>query len=302
MTLPLYPPSPHPRPDPGPIPLRPLGVGDLIGAGFGVMRRNLATLGLVSVLVAAVSSAATFGILAGAGTLHSYAEGSWLSAMLEDLAAGKSTSLPTSYLVAGAVGLVISITGAILLSGLAAAYAGLDALGRPATAAAVQDRLRGSSLLLVSVCVAFMVSAGLALLIVPGVIVFTIVAVAAPITVMERAGLATALRRSARLTAGSRARIFGVTALSIVIGTGIDIVVGSVVVAASRSLSPLTALLVSQGVSALVAAVTTTWTGAVIALLYIDLRIRREGLAQALHQTAAADRAAGRARLGPATG
>ena len=73
-------------------------------------------------------------------------------------------------------------------------------------------------------------------------------------------------------------------------GTMITTVLGSVF----GQQDPVTLLLLTQAVSTVVAAFTGAWTGAVIALIYIDIRIRTEHLDYALRIAAESDR---RARL-----
>lgn len=304
VSFPGYPSYPPPPPwgpvaaDPGPIPLRPLSVGDLLGAGFGVVRRHLALLGPVSVLIGALSAATSLGILAGTGSLAAYATGSWL----DDLISGAATSVPPTMLAAAVLGTVISVVGTTLVSGLAAACAGVDAMGRRSVPGALRERLAGRlpSLLLTSVLAGVAVSVGLALVVVPGVLIYLAWALAASASTMERATPPAALRRSVRLTAGHRPRILGVTLLIMLITFGIDVLVTSVMQAAASSLSAVGALVLSQAVSAALAAVTTSWIGAVIALLYIDIRVRAENLGPALRAFAAADRT--RPAGGPALG
>jgi len=58
-----------------------------------------------------------------------------------------------------------------------------------------------------------------------------------------------------------------------------------------------TALAVTEFVSVLVGGLAAAWTGAVVAVLYVDVRIRTEHLDQALRSAAAAHRA----RINPPT-
>jgi hypothetical protein len=306
VSYPGLPPAPPPgwgqQPDPGPIPLRPLTAGDLLGAGFGVVRRHLALLGPVAVLVSALSSAAVLGILAISGTLHEYAATPWLNDVMTGWQTGEPVSLPAGMYLAVGASMLISVTGTILMSGLAAACAGVDAMGRHAVPGALAERLRGriGPLLVTSILVGVGVSIGLFLIVVPGVLLYLAWAAAAPAAVMERSGPGAALQRSTRLTRGHRGRIFGMTLLIMVIAVAIEAVVSAVVLSATPNLSPVTALIVSDAIGAVVAAVTTSWTGAVIALLHIDIRVRTENLASALRAFAATDPA--RRTGGPALG
>lgn len=129
-------------------------------------------------------------------------------------------------------------------------------------------------------------------------------AFAAPALLLERVGIGRALRRSWRLTVGSWWRVFGVLLLTAVIAlvaggllSAPFGLVGTVVSEALGGGSPAdgaafrNGLLVSQAIanvgSVLASTVTAPFTAAVTALLYIDLRIRREGLDVALARAAA---------------
>ncbi|MFV0252341.1 MAG: hypothetical protein ACK5H2_03290 [Beutenbergiaceae bacterium] len=102
---------------------------------------------------------------------------------------------------------------------------------------------------------------------------------ATPVLVVERAGLITALRRAWQLTRHSFWRVTGIYLLTALLAG----VVGSVITAPFAAISgftgPMPALTVAQLASATVAtAITTPFVAAVIALLYVDIRIRTEGL------------------------
>ncbi len=288
--------------DPGPIPLRPLTAGDLLGTAFGVVRRHLAVLGPLAVLVAVLASAARLGILAGSGTLADFASGTWYAELWSGLQAGRAVPIPAALYVAAEVSSLISVIGAIAVSGIAAACAGVDAMGRHAVRGALAERLKGriGPLLVTAALAGIAVSVGLLLLVVPGVLLYVTWAAAAPVAAMERSGPPGALARSARLTRGHRGRIFGMTLLILIITFAIEVLVSSAAQAAAGTLSPLGSLILSDAVTALVAAVTTSWVGAVIALLYIDIRVRNENLGPALRAFAAGDGVLGAG--GPALG
>ena len=273
--------------NPGLIPLRPLGVGEILAAAVLVVRRHLLPLGAAAVLVSAASTVVTLGVMAASGSLSSYADSSWLN----DLLAGTSTSIPESILLAAGLGTLVSTIGAPIVAGLASAYAGAEALGRNASGA-VTERLAGRwpVLLGVAASVGVLVSLGLAVFLVPGVIAYLVLALAAPVAVMERSGVQASLRRSAQLTHGHRGRILGAVGLAMIIGFFLDVLASTLAGAIFGSADAVTALVISQGVTVLVAGLTGSFTGAVVAVLYIDVRIRSEGLADSLRMAAAADR------------
>lgn len=274
---------------PGPIPLRPLGVGEILGVAVTVVRRCLPSLVLAALVVGLVSALTTVGVLAAAGTLQSYAEATWL----EDVLRG-GTSIPASIVVSALAGMLVSIIGAQVVAGIATVYAGALAQGRDGRGEA-SARLRGrwGALLGVSVVVGVVVSVGLMLLVAPGVLAYLVLALAAPVVAMERSGVGESLRRSAHLGRGQRSRIFGVVALAVLIGTLGGGVVTTVLGSLFGQHDAVTTLLITQGLGAVVGAFTGAWTGAVVALLYIDIRIRTERLDYALRLAADLDRKRG---------
>ncbi len=302
MSIPSYP-SPGPYDgsaaqgsweQPGIIPLRPLTVGEILTAGFAVFRRHALPLGGVAVLVAAISTCLTFGTLAATGSLQVYADGLWL----QDILSGKTTQLPAGILPATLLGLLITTIGAAVIAGLASAYTGAQALGHDGRGA-VTERLRGrwAVLLGVAAIVGLSVTIGLMLLIVPGVIAYLILVLAAPAAVMERGSIGGSLRRSSVLTRGHRGRILGAVAVAIIVGAIANAIAAFIAGALVGQASTGTALAVTEFVSVLVGGLAAAWTGAVVAVLYVDVRIRTEHLDQALRSAAAAERY----RLNPPT-
>ncbi len=291
MTYHGLPPAPGsgwipPAPDPGPVPLRPLTVGDVLAVGFGVVRRHFALLAPIAVLLAAAASAISIGILASSGSLDEFVGAQWF----EDVLQGRRSSLPAGMYWATGLSSVVSVLGAMVMAGVATACAGVDAMGRMAVRGAVAERLRGRwpTLIGTAVLVGVAVSVGLVLLIVPGVLIYLAWAVATPVSTMERASTGAALKRSIALTRGFRGRILGVTILIILVTYIIDLVVSSAALAIAGPVSPVVSLIVSDAAGAVASAVTLSWLGAVMAVLYIDIRIRKENLAPALRAFAAA--------------
>ncbi|HEY6254877.1 MAG TPA: hypothetical protein VIY51_03700 [Xanthobacteraceae bacterium] len=94
-----------------------------------------------------------------------------------------------------------------------------------------------------AIAVSLLIGAGLVLLIVPGVIVYTMTFVATPVCVVEELGVSASMERSAQLTKGHRWKILGMALLVVipgglvsglidVIGESID--VGTVVTSAAQ--------------------------------------------------------------------
>src|SRR5664279_5041026 len=241
--------------NPGLIPLRPLGVGDVLAAAVLVVRRHLLPLGAVAVLVSAASTAVTLGVIAAGGSLSTYADSSWF----EDLLAGTSTSIPGSILVAAGLGTLVSAIGAPVVAGMASAYAGAEALGREGSGA-VTERLAGRwpVLLGLAAAVGVLVSIGLAVFLVPGVLAYLVLALAAPVAVMERSGVQASMRRSAQLTHGHRGRILGAVALAMIIGFFVDVLASILASAIFGSVDAVTAAIRTPTLREMTSAVTAS--------------------------------------------
>ena len=294
MSLPPFPSPEHygkPGPgnsweQPGLIPLRPLTVGEILGISVTVVRRHLVPLGGAAMLVGLLSTVSTLALLAGTGALQTYADGAWLTDLLD----GVSTTPPGGILLSALVGLLVTTIGGSVVAGMATAYAGAQALGRDGRGA-VAERLGGrwGVLLGVAVIVGVLVGIGLMLLIIPGIIAYLIWVFAAPAVVMERAAVSPALRRSALLTRGHRGRILGTVAITMIAGVMVSTIVTGLVAALVAQSDAVTVLIITQLVGVVVSGLAAAWTGAAVALLYIDVRMRTEHLDQALRSAAAAD-------------
>jgi hypothetical protein len=130
---------------------------------------------------------------------------------------------------------------------------------------------------------------------------------AAPALMLENASVTTAMRRSWRIVRGSTWRVFGILLLAgIIVNIGqavITVPVGLLAaLPAAGQASPYESLpitfaqLLISGVGSIVAgAIFYPFSAAVSALLYIDLRMRREGLDVRLAQAAAEGTPAGTA-------
>lgn len=287
MSYPSYPSSTGPGPHPGWYPLRPLAIGELIGSGLRVAVRHLAVLAPIAFLISLVASAADLLVLAGNGSLRSYANGD-----LTRVPVGGSTQQTDefvrnfySHVFPGlAVSLVLGLMLSPVLAGVAAPFAAQAATTRTGTNTAGLARLRNRApvLLAVGVLVGLATAVGFVLLIVPGIILWLMLLPAGPVAAMEGLGVGDTMRRAAALSRGFKGRLLGVQLL-------IGLIVGAISLALTTILGQLvgggdavTRLVLDQVLAAVVAAVLSPWSSAVTAMLYIDIRMRREGLAQAL--------------------
>jgi hypothetical protein len=143
-------------------------------------------------------------------------------------------------------------------------------------ATAMESVVKGLGLLLpviaVSLLAGLITLAGLMLLVVPGILAFTVLWVAVP-----AAGIMASLRRSAELTNGYRWRVLGVIVVLMLISAVIEMLVVGPLVATmtlesgSMPIGSTIILLIVQAFFAALSAVT-------IAVSYHDLRIAKEGV------------------------
>lgn len=278
---------------PGLIPLRPLTMGEILGTGWAVLRRHLSQLAGLAVLVAGLSALVTVTTLWLTGVLSAYASSQWLQDILEG-----GTNIPSGILLASLLGLLVTTVGGPVVAGVATAYTGAQALGRDGRGA-VTERLAGRwpILLGIALIVGALVAVGLMVFIVPGIIAYLWLALAGPAAVMERGSVSESLRRSVALTRGHRGRILGAVAVTMVAGTLVNAVVAALIGGIAGAAGSVGAFLLAEIVAVLVGGLFAGWTGAVVAVLYIDIRIRTEHLDQTLRIAAANDRA----RLNPPT-
>lgn len=338
---------PDTAPRPGTVPLRPLGVGELLDGSLQSIRRNPRTMLLLPAVVGAVYGVASALVLLVA------------RGRLADLGAGSSGGNPTRTQVVRAVGAVAGLLPLAVLFGLAtlAVSAALTVvvaravLGERMGVAQAWRFSRGRVLRLVGLSIVIGIGAFLVVLLVTGVltglgflvgttttgavrvllfVLLGLVGLAAVVGLalvyLGRLGISSAvlvldgrfpdqtgtgpgvfgaIARSWRLTRGHLWRTLGVLLLvQLITGVAGQLVSGLLTVVAL----PLSALggagalatpILSVLSTLLVLVLTLPYTVAGTTLVYVDLRMRREGLD--LELALAADAGAGGA-IGPGAG
>jgi hypothetical protein len=318
------PPPPH-APKPGVIPLRPIAVGEILDGAFTSIRRNpKATLGIAAVVLTIsgiVTTSLEVLLLSQLGLNTSTDQtltGAQLAGMLAVVVPSGLTALVLAFIVQILLtGLLTAVVGRSVLGDritageawrialprlpallLATLLTGLALLGPWAGLAAVLILLGvagapGGPL----IAIGFL---GVIVAVVLDVWFWTMFSMSAAAVVLERQGPAQALGRSWRLVRKSFWRVFGILLLA-----GIIVLVASsvlrlpftVISAAfssgaaplAEAIKPSVASLVIGAVGSIVAgAITQPISAGVTVLLYVDLRMRREGLDLAL-QTATSD-------------
>ena len=301
------------------VPFRPLGLGELLDGGVAVLRRHPAPVfaaGGVVALVGAVLQGLTTLLIRGA-------LGDAAQRASEGSTDGVASLLGTTAVAAGANALVGVITGA-LLTGIVTAVVGRAVFGETTTVRQAWETLRPrlGSLLLVSlvlalaaygvfflalgvvllvVAVAGPVGAVLGVLLVPlgaalAVLLYVRWSLAPAVVVLEKQTVRAALARSRLLARQSFWRIFGILVLTALITVFIGLVIAlplqligleSIHLSATPETLSTAKVVQAAIVSALVATLVGPFAAAVRALLYVDRRIRAEGLDVALVAAAA---------------
>ncbi len=331
--------GPPPAPKPGIIPLRPIGVSEMLDGAFTAIRRNpRATLGLGAIVmtiygvIAAIIAPSTVTSFGDFGSVNRSEQASQAQLRHQLSNVGhEAAGLAVAYL--------LLFVASQILTGMLTVVIGRSVLGDRITIGQAWHRtlprlpaLFGATILYLLVIFglwAVYLGIGLVMvaqhgptgLIVPyfllvGVLVicltvwfWTSFVLANQIAVLERAGPAKALARSWRLVRHSFWRVFGITLLAQLI-VGIASLILQVpfsipaALITSHAGNPLHPPLLAVIVGTVGTIVGRTVTGALLAgvyvLLYVDLRMRKEGLDLALRAAARPGGAGGAA--GPAGG
>ncbi len=279
-----------PAPKPGVVPLRPLGLAEILDGTITTMRRYPRPTFALSAAVAVVTG--LFALLQNV-------------TLVSDTTAAFATSVGASV-----VGGIVSYVTTVLLAGGLSLVLSEGMLGRQVTAGQVWARLRPRVPGLVGLALlsGLLVLLGLVAFLIGALVVGIFLLLAAPAYVLENASVTGALRRSAGLVRGSWWRVFGIYLLmSILVGivglvplvpvglaVGFDALDGT-----GTGLGIGTYLLIVLLIS-LVSLLTAPVTAYVVGLLYVDQRMRREGLDLQLAQAAGVAPAYGQAQYGQA--
>jgi hypothetical protein len=299
-------------PKPGVIPLRPLGVGEILDGAFASIRRNpKAILGLAAVVmtISAVISAVITRTLLNLGSLNLPSPGQQLTTAQATHLVGRIVAVA---LPAFGLSILLTIIVQAILAGLLAPIIARGVAGQQISAAEAWriTRPRLPSLLLATLLVLL---AGLGPVLIIGLIVgiallagapaavyggivllglaalvltiwlSTMLSLVTPVVVLENEGPVRALARSWRLVRRSFWRVFGITLLAgiiVAIAGGILQLPFTFFGAVLGSGTGATVILVIGAIAA--GTVTRPITAGVTVLLYVDMRMRKEGLDLAL--------------------
>ena len=309
--------GPPPAAKPGVIPLRPLGVGEILDGAVSTMRAHWRTVLGISLTVAVVTEILV--ILVQGFLLDDRVSTDALndpSATLDELTRAMGNSLLNSGVI-----FLISAIGTVIATALLTTVTSRAVLGKPvSTGEAWRDarpqvpRLFGLLFLLLLMTAGVAVAGavpgivlaasgaeegGFALAVLGSIGGFVVAlwlwfrfSLASPALMLEKQGIKKALSRSAKLVKGAWWRVFGIQLLAMIIAN----VVAAIVVipftflagtvsgqGASGILDGTTdfgwTFLIVSGVGSVIGSmITLPITAGVTVLLYIDQRIRREAL------------------------
>lgn len=283
------------------IPLRPLGLGEILDGSVTVVRRYPKPVLSLSVVVAIVVT--VLNIILVLSLPEDLLRSDVAAEELDDAEIGGGLLIVLGLITVNAV-------GSTILTGMMTAVVGRAVLGREIdtsqTLALVRKHL--GRLLLLTATVFLLIGAAVVLpaltllagpigiaFLLAGIVVaiwwYFLFALAAPALVLEECGVRTAIRRSIALAKNSFWRILGILLLAIVIGFVVSNVLQSpFLLIDGLTGDPTTAgqvgLQIGAGLGLLV---TQPFISGVRVLLYIDRRMRAEGLDVTL-ATAAATR------------
>jgi hypothetical protein len=320
------------KPPTGIVPLRPLSVGEILDGAFQAVRSNART--MIGTAAAVIAAVTVLSIVPEALLLNRLRDNPALTggtASLDDqidliggVGESRIVSVVLTFIAVTMLSalLIVPVSEAVLgrrmdagamwrrARGRLLAALGLALLIGLVTVLAVVVLLLPGILTLVAGSNdvgAVLLIAGVAGAIVVLFLLLTRWSLAAPALMLENASVTTAMRRSWRIVRGSTWRVFGILLLAgIIVNIGqavITVPVGLLAaLPAAGQASPYESLpitfaqLLISGVGSIVAgAIFYPFSAAVSALLYIDLRMRREGLDVRLAQAAAEGTPAGTA-------
>jgi hypothetical protein len=258
------------NPPPLPVPLRPLTAFDVVDGGIGVIKSSPGTvLAVAAVFVVPVELLVAWfdhGASGRAGVAGSFR---LIAAQIDD--AGGARGLDAWVLLA-----LVSLSLMFLAGAIGHLVASWYGGGNPSMVDAISAALRRGPALIGAWCCIHVIEAVATLAgAAPGVLMMALFLVTAPAIVVEGLGPVAGMRRSWRLTSSRYGASFGVALL-------IALVDGVLTVA----LSPIGELLDAAGAglaadllcTAAASVVTMSFVAAATTLVYIDRRVRAEGL------------------------
>lgn len=194
-------------------------------------------------------------------------------------------------LSAAALALPLAILAQLFVAGIATVVVGKAVIGKPVSFGEAWAELRPRLLPLLglTLVVGFAVVLGTALCVLPGIWVLVLLSLATPALVLERTSVAHALRRSRDLVRNAWWSTFAILLVAVLLAAGLGVIVSLPFELIGGSPTGTTGdeHQIMSTIGAIAAGtVTAPISAVVIALVYIDRRIRTEGLAVELARAA----------------
>ncbi|MFE3865663.1 hypothetical protein ACFXPT_35345 [Streptomyces goshikiensis] len=320
--------GPPPAAKPGVIPLRPLGLGEILDGAVTTMRTHWRSVLSISLAVAVLVQVFSVLVQKYSGDRLTIEPGS--QARMEDFSDTSALLTLAAYL--------LQLLGGLLVTAMLTMIFSRAVLGRPSTVGGAWRDARGQLLRLagLTLLIGFGAVTVFVLLILPGVLAGSLglgvlgglaaavlvtwlwirLSLASPALMLEKATIRTALARSSKLVNGSWWRIFGITALTALITALVSAIIVYPLLAVSvalfggglEGLADGTALnswgsLILTAIGSVIAlTITMPIQSGVTVLLYIDQRIRREALDLELARAAGLENYGADATAPPAGG
>ncbi|WP_434442585.1 hypothetical protein [Lentzea sp. E54] len=284
------PPGAQPSIKPGVIPLRPLAMGEIVDGAITTMRRYPKLLLGAAAVVAAVTQ--ILGLLVQLPFLEDLTRVASIdpNTMTEDQFLDQFTSTLAGFLGGTMLSVLLVLLGTVFLSGFVTVIVGHAVLGKPVTFAQAWEEFKPRLLPLLGATLlsTLVIVVGLVLCIVPGVWLWVLFALVTPALVLERCGVGTAFGRSMKLVKGAWWRTFGILLLTVLISAVIGWIVSlpfELLGLATTGFSDDPAAMLSAGalvlstLGAIIAStITLPFSAAVTVLVYVDRRMRSEGM------------------------
>jgi hypothetical protein len=254
--------------------LRPLGIGEMLDAAIKIFMRHWRP--LVLSVVGLVLPVQVVAVIVTASIAPE-------SLDLTTSETGVSRDEETEFLVSQLVVALLSFISVLLATAtcfkaVADAYLGVTPDWRRSLRFAAR-RLLG--LIGLAIVGALAVTLGTIALVVPGIWLFVSYAVAVPALLLERIGPLAALGRSFRLVKGRWWATFGALLVGYLLASIVGAIVQSALTLVPSLLADGNTVALAFGAAVggtLGAMIATPYSAAVVALLYFDLRVRKEGL------------------------
>jgi hypothetical protein len=248
-----------------PASLRPLGVGEILDLGIKIYRRRFGTLArAVAVVVVPISVlSAIVGLSAGTETTGTEFDGG-------DLAAGVGAAL-----VGGLLGYAASqLATAASFEIVAGDY--LDET-RTWQQSLVVARRRFWPLVWLSLLQAIAIGLGFLLCILPGIYLGVVFSIAVPVLLFDDVRGTKALGRSRALLKDRFWPTLGALAVSMILSSIVSGIIQGVLLGVTSSGGEVVDAFAQAVAGSLSSILTTPFSAAVVAVLYFDARVRKEG-------------------------